>query len=412
MNLLLKNAFIATFLGNKAKKGKEMSEISLLKDYCVLTEGEYIKAVFPASRLGEYDVTGAQVIDCGGKMVTAGYVDCHTHLVFAGDRAEEFNLRLKDVPYMEIMRRGGGIIKTVEETRKATLQELYQKALENVKKSLCYGVTTLEAKSGYGLDIETELKQIAAADMLNGTQPLDIVLTYMGAHATPKNMLSDEYVDFIIEQALPQIKAKSKAEFCDCFCEKNVFSLSQCERILTKAKQLGFKLKIHAEEIEPLGGSGLAAKLDAVSCEHLLKISDENIRALSDSKTVAVTLPITAFSLREAYAPARKMVDKGCALAAATDFNPGSCNCQSIPLLISLCVMYMGLTIEETLCAITLNAAAAIDRAGVIGTVEKGKFADLLIHNVFSLDELCYNFCANSVQSIIKKGKAAHANHN
>jgi len=405
--LLLSNAAeVVTFMGETAKKGSEMSKPLVIKNGCVLINGETIEAVFPISEISRFDTANAEIIDCTGKTVTSGFIDCHTHFIFGGYREEEFNDRLNGMSYMEIMRRGGGIVNTVSKTRAASIDELFFEGKKRLKQYLEYGVTTIEGKSGYGLDIDTELKQLSVMDKLNNAQPVEIIQTYMGAHATPKEFDSaDRYIDFIIEKVLPQIKEKTKAEFCDVFCEKNVFDVAQSVKLLTAAKKMGFGLKMHAEEIVPLGGSGVACEMGAVSVEHLLHIDETNIDKLSKSGTIGVLLPATAFSLKEPYAPARKMIDNGCAVAVASDLNPGSCYTQSIPLIIALSCMYMNMTIEETLCALTLNAACAINRGGNIGSLEKGKQADVVIHGVPSIKFLSYNFCVNHAQTVIKKGQ-------
>lgn len=404
--LLLKNIKqLATFKGEKAKHGKEMQDVVLINDCCILIEGKKITDIFPAEKLSHYPLFDVEIVDCGCKLVTAGYIDCHTHLVFAGDRADEYNMRLNGVPYMEIMAKGGGIVKTVAATRTASEEALLKLSLNRLKKSLSYGVTTLEAKSGYGLDTVTELKQLRVANKLNNIQPVEVVSTFMGAHATPKGILPEDYVDYIIDKMLPAVSAKKLAEFCDCFCEKGVFDAAQCKRIMIAAAKFGLKTKIHADEINSIGGVGLACELGAISCEHLLKISDKDIALLAKSETVGVILPATAFSLKEHYAPARKMIDAGCALAVASDFNPGSCNTQSIPLIIALSNIYCNMTIAETLCALTINAACALNRGECVGTVEIGKTADLILHNITDLNELSYHFAACTVEKVIKKGK-------
>ncbi len=405
--ILLKNAAeVVSFNGAAPKKGRDMAKPLVIENGCVLTVGDKIQSVFPAENLPDFDLAGTQIVDCAGKTVTAGFVDCHTHFIFGGYREEEFNQRLAGVSYMEIMRRGGGIVSTVEKTRNASFDELFAEGEKRLEKYLESGVTTIEGKSGYGLDIDTELKQLSVMDKLGQSQPVEIVQTYMGAHATPKEFgTADEYVDFIIKKALPVIKEKSNVEFCDVFCERNVFDVAQSVRLLKAAKKLGFKLKMHAEEIVPLGGSGAACELGATSVEHLLHIDGQSIEKLAKSGTIGVILPATAFSLKEKYAPARKMIDAGAAVAVATDLNPGSCYTQSISLVIALSCMYMGMSVDETLCALTLNAACAIERGDKIGSLEKGKQADIIVHDVPSLKFLSYNFCINHVVTVIKKGE-------
>jgi imidazolonepropionase len=408
--ILLCNASeVVTFVGSSPKKGAQMALPYIIKNGCVLCVGDKIQAVFSADEMDKYDLTSTHIIDCKGKTITAGFVDCHTHFVFGGYRDQEFNDRLNGVSYMEIMNRGGGIRATVEKTRAMTEQDLIKASLPRLSNYLEMGVTTIEGKSGYGLDIDTELKQHAVMDKLCEMQPIEIVQTFMGAHATPKEFDSAEkYIDFVINEVLPVISQKTNAEFCDVFCEKNVFDVNQSVRLLQAAKEHGLGIKMHAEEINPLGGSGKACEMGAVSVEHLLTIDDENIKRLAASNTVGVLLPATAFSLKEHYAPARKLIDSGAAVALATDLNPGSCYTQSIPLVIALSTMYMGMRIEEVLCALTLNAACAVNRGDKIGTLEKGKQADITVHNVPSLNFLSYNFCMNNVHMVIKKGEIVY----
>jgi imidazolonepropionase len=389
--------------GFAAKKGKEMSNVEKTENACVLIDGEII-ADFGLQK-DIPDLSGYEVLDCTGKTVLPGFVDSHTHLVFGGYRADEFNLRQSGASYMEIMNKGGGIQSTVNATAAASEEDLEAGALKRLNTALCYGVTTMESKSGYGLDCETELKQLRVMKRLNAIHPIDIVPTYMGAHAIPKNTTADEYISFIIENMLDKVKEENLAEFCDVFCEPNVFTAEQSEKLLKAAISKGLKGKIHADEIVNDGGSGMAAKIGCASADHLLRANDADISALSKSNTVATLLPLTAFCLKEHYAPARKMIDCGCAVALATDLNPGSCFCQSIPLLIALSAIYMSMTAEEIVTALTLNAAAAVGRAHEIGSIDKGKFADMIILEWDSINYLPYRTATSSVETVIKKGK-------
>ncbi|MDD3831399.1 MAG: imidazolonepropionase [Clostridia bacterium] len=410
MKKLLYNANqIVTFTGNSAIKGESMNMPTIIKNGCVLIDGDKIQAVFTKDEINEYPTENVPRIDCMGKTITAGYVDSHTHFVFGGYREQEFIDRLSGATYMEIMNKGGGIINTVNATRQSSQKQLIRSGLKALEQYLSFGVTTIEGKSGYGLDIETELKQIDTMRQLEQLQPIQIARTYMGAHATPPEFrTTDEYVEYMIDTVLPIIKERTDVQFVDCFCEKNVFSVDQCIRLLLKAKQLGLDIKMHAEEIECLGGSGIASRMGATSVEHLLHIDDKNIVELSHGNTIAVLLPCTAFSLREQYAPARDLIDNGVAVALGTDFNPGSCYSNSIPLLIALATLQTNMTVAETLCALTINGACAIKRGDIIGTIEKGKQADLLIHDMPSIDFLAYNFCINHVQTVIIKGQIVH----
>ncbi len=406
--LLLHASQLVTASGFAAKKGKAMNDLTVIEDGAVLLEGETIAAVGTTKELlSRYGKEDLSLLDCSGKTVLPGFVDSHTHFVFGGYRADEFSWRLTGVPYMEIMERGGGIAATTIPTRAASQEELETLGEKRLASMLSQGVTTVEGKSGYGLDLETELKQLRVMRALSEKQPLTIVPTYMGAHAVPVEFQgdADAYITYMTETVLPQVASANLAEFCDVFCEKGVFGIGQSERLLLSAREQGLKLKLHADEIVPLGGAELAARLSAVSADHLLQVSDAGIKALAEKSVIATLLPATAFSLKEPYAPARKLIDSGCAVALATDLNPGSCFTGSIPLLIALATIYMGMSIEETVTALTLNGAAALDRADRIGSIDIGKQADLVILEYPSYTFLHYHFAMNLVEKVIKKGK-------
>lgn len=345
-------------------------------------------------------------LDAAGRAVIPGFVDSHTHLIFGGYRPEEFSWRLKGDTYMSIMERGGGIQSTVNATRGMSVEEMASKALWFLDRMLEMGVTTVEAKSGYGLDKETELRMLEALRLLaeDEENKVDIVPTFLGAHAVPAEYKgrTGEYVDFLIREVLPE--ASRLAEFFDIFTEKNVFEIEDSRRMLQAAADSGMKLKLHADEIVQLGGAELAAECRAVSADHLLHVSDAGIKAMAEAGTVATLLPLTAFALKEEYAPARKFIDAGCAVALATDLNPGSCFSGSIPLTIALACIYMKMSVSETLTALTLNGAAAVDRADSIGSIEPGKRADILILHFDTLDTLPYYVGMNCVDKVIKNG--------
>lgn len=351
--------------------------------------------------------TQIKVIDAHGCSVLPGFVDSHTHFIFGGYRQDEFMDRLQGVPYMEIMQRGGGIINSVKATRKATHEELASIGKKRLASMLSFGVTTVEGKSGYGLDLETELKQLRVMKELNTAQPVDIVSTYMGAHAVAPEYEKDpdRYIDFIISDVLPKVKEDKLAEFCDVFCEKNVFSIEQSEKLLNSAKKLGMGIKAHADEIVPFGGAAMAARVGATSADHLLKASSQDITRMSQNNVVATLLPLTAFSLNEEYADARLMIERDCAVALATDMNPGSCFSESIPLLISLAAIHMKMSIEEIIIALTINGAAAVGREKNIGSIDIGKEGDILILDSPSYKFLAYHIGVSSVQTVIKNGK-------
>ena len=409
--LLIKNC--AELVTCSGKQG-----LNIINNGAVLIEDGLIKVVGKTEEVNNYvkkavytadknDVTGLEVIDATGKAVLPGFVDPHTHFIFGGYRADEFNWRLQGVPYTEIMARGGGIVNSVSATREASFAELKNRGLKRLDSMLNYGVTTVEGKTGYGLDTETELKQLQVMKELEAEQPLDIVKTFLGAHAfSPAYKDNKEgYVDYVINEMLPAIKNEGGADFIDVFCDKGVFSVEQSRRILQAGQKAGMEAKIHADEIAAVGAAEMAAEIKAVSADHLLKASDKGIEMLAKAGVIAVLLPITAFSLKEKYAPARKMVDAGLKVAVATDFNPGSCYSESIPLLIALSTLYMGLTPVETVRALTINAAAALKRDDEIGSIENGKQGDIVILSAPSYTHLSYHLGVNIVEKVIKKGK-------
>lgn len=407
-NIIIKNASeVVTCKGFKAKKGKEMNDLHIIYNGTVVIEDGVIKAVGKTEEvLNGISEENYEVIDASQKTVMPGFVDSHTHLVFGGYRAEEFSWRLRGDSYMEIMNRGGGIINSVRGTKEASKEELIDLGKKRLNSMLSFGVTTVEGKSGYGLDFETEIKQLEVMEELDKIHPLDIVKTFLGAHAVPKEYKGkeDEFIDFIIEEVLPVVKERNLAEFCDIFCEKNVFSVDQSRKLLLKAKEMGMKSKLHADEIVRLGGAELAAEIEAVSADHLLQASDEGIKAMAEKGVVATLLPGTAFSLKEEFARGRFMIDNGCAVAIATDFNPGSCFTESIPLIISLATLYMKMTPEETITALTINGAAAIDKADTIGSIDVGKKGDVVIHEFPSYKFLPYHIGVSTVEKVIKNG--------
>ena len=407
-NMLIKNAAeVVTCSGNQAKKGQEMADLHVISDGAVVIENGTITAVGRTQDVcGQCDQSNYEVIDASGKAVLPGFVDSHTHLVFGGYRAEEFSWRLRGDSYMEIMQRGGGIINTVKATREATKTDLLASAKKRLDSMLSFGVTTVEGKSGYGVDYETEIKQLEVMQQLHEEHPIDVVSTFLGAHAVPEDYKGreDEFIDFLIEKVLPIVSSRKLAEFCDVFCEKNVFSVEQSRRLLRRAQEFGLGAKLHADEIVQLGGAELAAELGAVSADHLLQASDEGIKALAETGVVATLLPGTAFSLKEPYARGRYMIDQGCAVALATDLNPGSCFTESIPLIFALAVLYMNLSIEEAVTAFTINGAAAVGRADTIGSLDVGKQGDLVILEFPSYKYIPYHIGVSTVEKVIKRG--------
>ena len=391
------------------RRREQMSELGLKKEVSVLIEGDRIAMIAPLDEIKqEYPhlVSDAEVIDARGKIVMPGLVDCHTHLVHGGTREHELNMRLAGRSYMDIMNAGGGIHYTTTKTREASFDDLYDKTVQHLNEFLRHGVTTVEAKSGYGLDLENEMKQLEVVKKLQAEHVVDIVSTFMGAHAVPKEFKGneDEFVKIIIEQMIPKVAELELAEFNDVFCEKGVFTPAQSRLILEAGKAYGLTPKIHADEIEPYEGAELAAEVGAISAEHLLVASDEGIAAMAKAGTIAVLLPGIAFFLRAPYARGRLMVDSGVPVAISTDFNPGSSPTISLPFIQNLACMNMGMTMEEVLCATTINAAHAIKRADQVGTLEKGKQADVLILDVPNYKQLQYFYGMNHTDTVIKAG--------
>ena len=408
-NLIIFNARIVTPIGFTARRGAEMSQLRIIENGTVeVTDGiiTYVGENRGESRDGYYQ--NYWHYNARGHCVLPGFVDSHTHFVFGGERSEEFSWRLKGESYMSIMQRGGGIASTVKATRALNFLKLRSAAEGFLKKMSAMGVTTVEGKSGYGLDRDTELLQLKVMRSLNNSEHkrVDIVSTFLGAHALPEEYKGrgDEYIDFLIDEMLPFIRKDDLAECCDVFCEKGVFSVEQSRRLLSAAKEEGFLLKLHADEIVSFGGAELAAELGALSADHLLQASDAGIRAMAEAGVVATLLPLTAFALKEPYARGREMIDAGCAVALATDLNPGSCFSGSIPLTIALACIYMNLSIEETITALTLNGAAALNRAHRIGSIEVGKQGDFVVLNSDNYHVLPYYIGMNSVAMTIKEG--------
>lgn len=408
-NLIIENAAqVVTCSGFAAKGGAAMGELGVVENGTVVIEDGTISAVGPGKEVAAGRPRNKfSVVDAAGKAVLPGFVDSHTHFVFGGYRAEEYAWRLTGVPYMEIMRRGGGIVSTMEATRKAGRQELFDRGKKRLDAMLEMGVTTVEGKSGYGLDLDCEIVQLEVMAALDDAHPVDVVPTFLGAHAVPPEYAgrAGDYIDFVAETVLPAVAERRLALFCDVFCEKGVFSKEESRRLLKRAQDLGLGIKLHADEIVALGGAELAAELGAVSADHLLQATDEGIEALARAGVVATLLPATAFSLKEAYPRARHMIERGCAVALATDFNPGSSFTFSIPLIAALSTLYMGLTPEEAVTALTINGAAAVGRADRIGSIDVGKAGDVVILSYPSYRFIPYHIGINTVEKVVKGGR-------
>lgn len=413
MNLLIVNANEVITMANEVegpRKKEAMKEIGVLQQVSILVVDGRIAGVAPLEELHvefPHLIGRATLIDASNQVVMPGLVDCHTHLVHGGTREDEFHMRLEGRTYMDIMNAGGGIHTTTRKTREASFEELYEKTYKHLNSFLKHGVTTVEAKSGYGLEWENEKKQLEVAKALHEAHPIDIVSTFMGAHAIPAECKGNEeaFVDSIIESMLPQVAENQLAEFNDVFCEKGVFTPNQACRILEAGKEWGLTPKIHADEIEPYGGAELAAEVGAISAEHLLVSSDKGIEAMAREGVIAVLLLGTAFFLQAPYARAREMIDAGVPVAVSSDFNPGSSPTFSLPFIQNIACFNMGMTMEEVLTATTINAAYAINRGKEIGSLERGKTADILILDVDNYKQLQYFYGMNHTNTVIKDGK-------
>ena len=412
--MLIHSASQLLTLAGGLQRGRDLGRLGIIQDGAVLIHDEKVVAVGPSAELSAAH-PNEPTLDASGRVVLPGFVDPHTHAIWAGDRAAEFEMRLQGKTYLEIMAAGGGIFSTVRATRTASLEKLLAETRPRLWNMFNYGTTTAEVKSGYGLRTAAELRQLQALLALDAEGPLEIAITFLGAHAIPPEYKDqpDEYTDLLCVTILPVLKEwwphhapYHAMPFVDVFCETGAFTLAQSRRILSTARALGFPLKIHADEFDNLGGASLAAELGAVSADHLVKTSPEDIAALGQSETVAVALPCTPFGLAEPhYTPAQAILEANGLLAIATDLNPGTAWCESMQFAIALACRYMRLTPAQAIAAATINAAAAIARADRVGSLEPGKQADLLILSVPDYRHLGYRFGANLVQTVIKKGR-------
>jgi imidazolonepropionase len=388
--------------------GKGQGEIHYIDDGALLCRDGVIEAIGHQKEVTaslRADETGFEV-DCKGRCLIPGFVDPHTHMCFAKRREEEFARRMEGMEYLEILRRGGGILSSVQAVRAASEEELLSATTKHAMSALRFGTTTLEIKSGYGLDTETELKMLRVIQRVDIETPLDVVPTFMGAHAVPPEHAKapDRYVDMVIREMIPAVSRQGIARFCDVFCEEGVFTVEQSRRVLKAGRGAGLGLKIHADEVHDLGGAGLAAELGATSAEHLLAANDDNLRAMAEKEVIGVLLPATAYSLRKHYAPARKMADMGVPIALATDCNPGSSYTESMPFVFGLAVLNMNLTVPEALVAATLNASYAVGVEEKVGSLDIGKYADFLLLDGESPAILAYHAGVSPVVEVYKRG--------
>ncbi|MFI5340774.1 MAG: imidazolonepropionase [Candidatus Methylomirabilales bacterium] len=405
-------AELLTLRGNsiRPRRGEEMRDLGIVRQGALAARRGKIAWVGPTTDLltSVRPVAFSRLIDAYGKTVMPGLVDPHTHLVFAGTRENEFDMRIQGKTYQEIAASGGGINATVAATREASMQELKVAARKSVDRMLALGTTTVEAKSGYGLELETELKMLEVIRELAEEGPMTLVPTFMGAHEIPPEFRQnpEAYVDLVITRMIPEVAARKLARFCDVFCETGVFSLEQSERIFRAAAGLGLEARVHADELTDLGGAAMAARIKARTADHLLFASDDGIRQMAAAGVIAVLLPGTAYFLHlERYARARDMIAAGVPVALATDFNPGSCMTESMSLIMNIACTQMRMLPAEAITAATINAAWAIGEEDCAGSLDVGKQADILILDALTHEHLCYHFGVNLVETVIKNGK-------
>ncbi len=396
---------LATLNGG-VRAGERMKDAALIKEaYFAVKDGKFIEVGegdYPTSLVDD----ATQLVDAKKALVTPGLVDAHTDLIHGGSRENELKQKLEGVPYLDILKAGGGILSTVKATRQATHNELYDKAKNSLDIMLNLGVTTIECKSGYGLNLETEIKQLEVAKELSENHPVDLVSTFMGAHAIPVEHKENpqKYIEEVFSM-LESKKVRELSEFADIFCEDAVFDVKQSKEILSRAKELGFGVKIHADEIVSLGGAELAGELGCVSADHLMAASEAGIEMLAKNKVVANILPGTTFNLNKDYANARLMIDKGCIVSLSSDYNPGSCPTENLQLIMTLGSTKLRMTPDEVIAAVTINAAKAINRENTIGSIEVGKNADFVIYKAENLSYIMYHFGINHVKDVFKNGR-------
>jgi len=404
-----------TLRGGGPRRGTALSKLGIIEDGAVLLRDGLIIAADTRARIeSRKDARQAEKIDVGGRVILPGFVDSHTHLVHATSRAAEYELKIQGVSYEEIARKGGGILNSVKQLRAATSDALKRRALGALQEFASFGTTTVEAKSGYGLDVASELKILQLHRKLNQAQPLEIVSTFLGAHVVPGEYRgrpdgAERYVELLTDQLLPEVVNEGLAEFCDAFCDRGAFTRSQSKRILSAGKQRGLVPRLHAEQLSRTGAAQLAVELEAASCDHLEHINSADIRRLAESRTVATLLPGCDFHLGwKEYAPARQLIEAGAIVALATDYNPGTCPTVSMPTILSLACTQLRMTPAEAIAAATINAAFALRRDARIGSLEVGKQADLAVFAVEDYREIPYYFGMNRCWMTMKRGEIIH----
>jgi len=402
--LIFNSSELLTISGkNEARTGKDLNKLSVIKNGAIAVNDGIILETGNSKDLLEKYSKVDRLIDAENCVVMPGFVDCHTHLVYGGSRESEMAMRLEGISYLEILKQGGGIHSTVKATREISKKDLKRISIKKLDKLLKNGTTTVEIKSGYGLDYVTEKKILEIINELNEEHVMDIIPTFLGAHTIPKGVDREKYVNWIVEEAIP--KFRNLAKYCDVFCEDGAFSIDETKRIFSTAIQNDYKLKIHSGQFNDLGASGLAAQLRAVSADHLENISVEQIRKMKKNGTIAVLLPGVPFYLQsQKYANARLMIKEKLPIAIATDYNPGSCPSYSMQMMITLACLNMNLTIEEAIIASTINSAAAIEKEKVVGSLENGKQADIIILDLDNYKQIPYYFGTNLIKNVVKNG--------
>jgi imidazolonepropionase len=403
-------AQVVTCAGSIPKRGAAFSDIGLAPDAWIASkDGRIVYIGSEKDLLSHVRPAGDCVeIDASGMVVLPGFVDSHNHLPFAGSREEEFALRLRGATYQELAARGMGIQTSVSATRQVPPAELKSLCLKRLDTMLLHGTTTAEAKSGYGLNLEDEIKQLEAVREAGALHPIDLVPTFLGAHEVPREYSSrkEEYIALLIDRIIPEVRRRGLAEFFDIFCEEGVYSIEESRRLIRAAKAAGFGIKVHADEFVPLGGAQLALEEGALSAEHLIVISEEGIAGLAESGTAAVLLPgVSFFLMQEQKAPARRLIDSGAVVALATDFNPGSSMTESMFFIFQLGIFTLGMNIEETINAVTANGAYAVGRQRDVGSLEPGKKMDLIVCDMPSYPFLAYHVGVNPIRHVVKNGR-------